>query len=56
MDEDKKANKEEGYCEECPRRLCSNCGKCCGCGGCDCEACHPKEEDNKPKEEVVNYS
>lgn len=55
MNEDIKMNHEEGYCESCSNKLCSNCGKCCGCGFCDCDKCHPKEADNKPKEEPTNY-
>lgn len=48
MDEDKKANKEEGICQECSSSLCGNCGKCCNCGECECGKCHPMEEDNEP--------
>lgn len=57
MDEDKKANKEEGICQECSASLCDNCGKCCKCGECNCGKCHPTESDNEPKvKENVNYS
>lgn len=57
MDKDLKSNKSEDYCEVCDGHLCSNCGKCCHCGKCDCDKCHPKEEDNEPGvEEPVNYS
>ena len=58
MNEDVKANCEEGFCEECGSKLCPNCGKCCKCGKCDCQRCHPAEEENVPKVEEVpsNYS
>ncbi|HKL23669.1 MAG TPA: hypothetical protein VJ895_02860 [Candidatus Nanoarchaeia archaeon] len=57
MDKDKKINKPEGFCEECGHRLCSNCGKCCYCGECDCIKCHTKEKSGELEEEIpVNYS
>jgi len=48
MNEDIKSNHEEGYCELCSSKLCSNCGKCCHCSKCDCKTCHPNEADNEP--------
>ena len=57
MNKDLKANKSEDYCEVCGEHLCSNCGKCCHCGKCNCDKCHPKEKDNEPEvDEPVNYS
>jgi len=58
MNEDIKSNKKEGFCDECGHHLCDNCGKCCHCGKCKCESCHPKEEGGEleVEEEVVNYS
>ena len=53
---DKKTSTEEGTCPECGEPLCENCGKCCHCGKCDCNHCHPKEEDNEPEvKETTNY-
>ncbi|MDA3836386.1 MAG: hypothetical protein PF542_02075 [Nanoarchaeota archaeon] len=56
MDEDLKSSAACGFCEECDRKLCCNCGKCCHCGECNCAKCHPKEEDNEARvTELVNY-
>jgi hypothetical protein len=57
MNEDMKANKSEGYCDNCGEPLCKNCGNCCDCKSCICSVCHPKEKDNEPEvKEPINYS
>ncbi|MBT4376874.1 hypothetical protein HOD29_05875 [archaeon] len=45
MDKDKKTNKPDGTCPECEEKVCSTCGECCHCKGCNCGVCHPGEEE-----------